>query len=154
MPDRVPFITILLFYSVVNIFFIFCFLLSSCGSHWVSSVAYTKLQGMTGFGICLELGMISETLGYEAWFLFPQCLLIAIVFYSFPALSCEFASVDVSDVLGTVRYIFASYAFFLFYLLECGKIISCYPLMILEKRGTWEIYCIFSEKQRHVEVLM
>jgi hypothetical protein len=24
------------------------------------------------------------------------------VFYSFPALSCEFASVDVSDVLGTV----------------------------------------------------
>jgi len=35
-------------------------------SHWVSSVAYTKLHGMTGFGICLELGMISETLGYEA----------------------------------------------------------------------------------------
>ena len=36
--------------------------------------------------------------------LFLNCSLSGSAFCSFPALSCEFASVDVSDVLGTVRF--------------------------------------------------
>jgi len=39
------------------------------------------------------------------------------LFCSFPALSCEFASVDVSDVLGTVSLCYSFFVFILYSLM-------------------------------------
>jgi hypothetical protein len=53
------------------------------------------------------------------------------VFYSFPALSCEFASVDVSDVLGTVSLNLCVPCYF-FYLLKYVSM-SIYSFLFFER---------------------